>query len=230
MEIKQDDVLYERVISLLKENGKTRSEGIHFSDLNYCLRKPFYARKHPSLQEDKADKNILMFSLGLAFEDYITKGEGQEEHCVDGIFITPDYISAEGEHWEVKTTYLSSKKDIEEQTAYTRQMMAYCKINNVTEFGLIVLHINGDWSWVWKKKKGEIDDRKPIMNTYKFTFTQDEIDENWSSAKLKRDWLERAIKAGVPPLAVRETWECKYCKWASNGICDQVKQAPKELF
>ncbi len=232
MQIKQDEIFHQRVISILNDlNNKDRSEGIHFSDLNYCLRKAFYAHRHPGLNSEKGDQSTLMFALGLSFEYYVTKGKQQEEFCVDGIYVTPDFISEEGEHWEVKVTYLGSNKDVSEQENYIRQMKAYCKIKGVLEFKLVMLHIMGDWSWVWKRKGTKVDYSRPIINPNNtFIFTQEEIEENWETAKLKRDWLLQAIRSGVPPLPIKETWECKYCKWASQGICDQVKAPAKELF
>lgn len=231
MQIKQDEFLYRQVIAILdKLNNKDRSEGIHFSSLNSCLRKHFYAQKHPSLEKENLDHTTLLFAMGLAFESYITGGKKQKEYCIDNIYLTPDFVLEDGEAWEIKTSYFSSNKDISENEQYIRQIKAYCKAVGVLEFGLVVLYYLGDWSWVWKRKGKEVNNRKPIMNTYKFTFTEDEINENWQTAKLKRDWLIQAIRSGVPPLPIKLDYECKFCKWGSQGICDQVKVKPKELF
>ena len=221
MNIVHDDLFKQRLLNQLKERVFKEREGTHYSDLNYCLRKPFFRKKYPAISESNSEQTILTFSFGLAIERWLVEDYEQEVIVVDDIHLTPDYVQEDGEAWEIKTTNLSHSKDIGEQKTYIRQMMAYCKALNILTFRMPIIHMMGNWSWVYRKGK-EVDERHPTLNCWRFDFAQEEIDANWQEALSKKAMLEAAIKDDEMPEAIRESWECSknFWIWNNNMICD----------
>ncbi len=218
MKIISDDLYKAKIIGQIKSRDFGDREGLHFSDLNYCLRKAYFRKKYPDIGGNISEQLILKFSIGLALEKWITGDYEQKEVEVDGILLTPDFVNPKDEDdlLEIKSTMLSSNKDIKEQTAWIRQMQAYCRAYSVTTYRLAVIHLMGNWSPVWTCEK-------PIFKMWRFDFDKEEIDANWQDALDKKLILEEAFKEGVEPESIKEAWECKkgYCVWNTVGICDQ---------
>ncbi|KKN78297.1 hypothetical protein LCGC14_0351560 [marine sediment metagenome] len=217
MKVISDELFKAKILDQIKTRDFGDRTGLHFSDLNYCLRKAYFRKKYPDIGGNLSEQTILKFSIGLALEKWITGDYEQKEVEVDGILLTPDFVNPKDEDdlLEIKSTMLSSNKDIKEQTAWIRQMQAYCKAYNVFTYRLAVIHLMGNWSPVWTCEK-------PIFKMWRFDFTKEEIEDNWLDALDKKVTLKDAFKEGVMPEAIRESWECSsnYCAWNLAGICD----------
>ena len=222
MNIIADETKKKEILQLIRERSWSDRTGLHFSDLNYCLRKPYYREKYPDIaMEQEKEDTTLIFSLGHAWEYWLTRTDEHHEYKQDGITCTPDFSYREGEIWEIKATYLSARKDIREQTTWLRQCMAYCKVTGVTTFYIVPLHVMGTWDGIWKKKGENLDRRRPLMNVWRCEFTQEEIDVNWELGLHKKKLLEEAIATSNPMgNPMQEKWECGFCLWQKKGICE----------
>lgn len=84
--------------------SRSDREGIHISDLIYCLRKAWY-RRQPGYEQDLTDDSILYFVRGRSLGDLIEKMFPKREFIVehDGVIGTIDAVD-EGAVYEIKTT------------------------------------------------------------------------------------------------------------------------------
>jgi len=205
--------------------------GVHCSDLIYCLNKQAIRRLHP---EPSEDSETLLFSLGWATQRWLTgKDEDEESRVVDGIIVTCDAV-IETCPWELKASYQSSNKDISENLAWVRQIMAQCYVLESTTAYLSRLEIMGDWKSVFKPKDYKLwnaeeklvfdkEHSKPALHAYKLEFTREELDKNWEWLKERRDMFQELLD-GAPlfprlaALAPGMAWLCGYCKYKCGDL------------
>jgi len=190
-------------------------KGIHQSDVAFCLRKPFFQRASP----EHRDATAIMFMAGqghhsLLEEAVLKEALGVREQSieVDGIWVTPDIIvgpvpqiGAQGnEPIEIKSTRKSAKHSIKDEVYWIKQLQAECKVTNSTIGFLAILYLMGDYQ----------RPTKPDLLAYKFTFTQEEIDDWWQQLLFNKMTFEDHFQKGIPvPVegAIAYTWECGYC-------------------
>src|SRR3990167_9563834 len=211
----------ERVVAELRQRLKLDKprEGIHVSDLIYCLRKAWVLRR---LGQDRAavlgetpDEQALVFIIGHSHEALFTKPQlpgGPAER--DGITGTTDcFWWWDGLVGEWKSTRASAKKTPEEMQHYLAQVAAYCAITETTEARLAILHIMGDY---WHHtQEGREEGRGPsaMLRIWNLRFTQEELDAFWAERLERRDRLHLEE---MPPLESDvspswDEWECGYC-------------------
>lgn len=146
----------------------------------------------------------------------------ESKHNVDGIAVICPYCrkSTLPVPYELKATYSSSTRPIDENIPYLRQVMAQCYVLGVTQAYLSRLEIMGNWRSVFGRK-GEKDlpeNRKPTLSAYKITFTQDELDANWAWLKQRKELYEGVLASGegLPraiAIADGQTWLCDRCHY-----------------
>lgn len=130
---------------------------------------------------------ILRMAIGLAWEEFyigkILPDYGVVKHpgeiCLDGVHMNPDGESVDrigGKSvlmiHEVKATYKSTNtvRDLEKEWMWMTQLKCYCK-GAKTRYGRFhVLFLCGDYSFPIR----------PVVRVWDITFTQKEIDDNWS--------------------------------------------------
>jgi len=107
---------------------------------------------------------------------YIPEAVRLDELELDNIIGSPDGF---GEHpldpnrgcdHEYKVTWKSIRHPLEDNFYYMTQFKAYCKMIGTDATLLRILYLFGDW----KERKGP-----QAPGPYLFTYTQQEIDENW---------------------------------------------------
>jgi len=227
MDIVYDDLLEDEIVRKIQEQDGDRPEGIHVSDLLYCLDKAYYVRKLG--QRELPLSTLLLFTQGRAIQDYLTGEKGDEEPILlDGVWMTVDYARGLREAdvslpWEVKMTYMSSGK--EPSDGWIKQMMAYCKALGVLEYGLVRYSLMGDWSWVYKRKDRAINDEHPVLVCQRFTFTQEEIDENWAWLQDRKEVLLTALDSDMLPsmlipdfMSGDSRWQCEKCLYRKECV------------
>lgn len=225
MQITRDDEFRRQIIDKIAQREFYERTGTHSSDLIYCLNKQALRRLKPLPQEDQ---ETLIYSLGWASQRWLTGSfEPDKEYEVDGIVVTPDAL--DGCPWELKCTYASSIKAIEEMIHWIRQIMAQCYVTGRTIAYLSRLEIMGNWKWVYRPSKpetvaklveefGENWAEHPTLSAWRLEFTQEELDRNWEWMKERRDKFEEILRTGklLPPavaLASGMEWECDYCRY-----------------
>lgn len=204
-----------------------REEGVHISDLVYCLRKA-YARSQGMVSTELDPSTVLLFATGRAIQDYITgkPAEESERHLlVDGVYGTADYVDEEGVPWEIKATYASAARDILDSPHYIDQLVAYCHMLGVTEGCLAVFYINGYYDFMRKKpREGAVDGERSVLKVYHLTFTPEEVEEHWQRLMARRSVLEDSKNFYDIPVQHHYDWECKFCPLYQND-CEGGKAA-----
>jgi len=149
------------------------------------------------------------------------KGEDEPEKEVDGIKVTLDALR-NGVPWELKATFKSSERVIEEELSWLRQIMCQCKVTGTTSASLSRLEICGNWKSIFGKKEDKAlpENQKPTLSAWSLTFSQTEIDANWEWMKERRDIYLQALAEGEllsqgVALPIGHAWECdeKYCEF-----------------
>lgn len=231
MEITLDPKFREKILKKIHDREFGIREGIHQSDLNYCLNKSAFRRLYP--QED-TEQETLTFSMGYATQRWLTgQGKDQPEVEVDGIKVTLDCVDGDATTpipWELKATYASSNKPVEENVAWLRQIAAQCKVTGTTEAILTRLCTMGNWTWVWNRdpkpaklqqleeEYGEHWADHPTLQAYHIRFTPEEIRDIWAWYLGRRALFVRVLQTGIPlPKAIAlprgQEYECERCKY-----------------
>jgi hypothetical protein len=215
---------------LLKEiNDREFSErvGVHCSDLIYCLNKQVLRKALPLLPQEHS---ILLFSLGWSTQRWLTGKDKDEEPVeVDGILVTKDALR-EGIPWELKATFKSSTKVIEEEDSWLAQIKAQCYTMDVLEAYLSRVEIMGNWKSIFGKKeeKDFPENRKPTLSVFKLIFTKEELEDNWNwllsrkklYLKLLADFKKNnVLLPAALSLPINHAWECGYCPNEYRKIC-----------
>lgn len=122
--------------------------------------------------------------------------------------------------WELKASYQSSARPIEENTHQIRQVMAQCYVMGVTTAYLSRLELCGNWKSIFGKKdtKSLPENEKPTLHAYRLEFTQQEIERNWEWLKERRDLFQALLNGGaLLPKAIAvpsgQTFECDQCPY-----------------
>ena len=200
-----------------------KREGIHLSTVVYCITSSYYEM---SLNDvGPTPQEVLLFALGYGLQDILTPEPAVLEVMQkDGITYSPDYmLKFKDAHdlYELKTTRMSaSKGDAHEfPETWVEYMKGGCFIQNVNEYRLVVLYMMGNWKPPFPDIKG-----------YHFTFTREELEDNWGRLLERKLVLEEALANDPPgpptPKKWCKDWECKYCRY--KVICDAV-EIPKEV-
>ena len=205
---------------------KERS-GVHCSDLIYCLNKQALRRLQP-LPIDES--TLLLFSLGYAIQRWLTgQDKDEEEVCQDGIIVTKDALY-KGAPWEVKATYTSSARDVNDNVAWIRQIKAQCYTTGTDHAYLSRCEVMGDWKF--PKKGSSESPKRPTLSTYKLVFTPDELCKHWEWLKHRRDQFQQildsqALLPKIEAVPSGQYWECGMCAY-NNNPCPYGGKEEKE--
>ena len=120
--------------------------------------------------------------------------------------------------FELKCTYQSSNKSVEENTAWIHQIMAGCYVLGTTTAYLTKYSLMGNWKSIFGKKeeKSLPENARPSLHAYKLEFTKEELERNWQWLRDRRELYLRIIESGdLLPKALAvpsgQDWECGYC-------------------
>lgn len=231
MEIIENKEFRQQILDRIAKREFYERTGIHCSDLIYCLNKQALRKLKPI---PNTDEEILIFSVGWSTQRWLTgKDEDEPEREVDGIIVTLDALRRElvEEHpsdrtkayakevpWELKATYQSSTRPIEENIHWIRQIMAQCYVTHTTSACLSRLEIMGDWKFVFGKKEEKATAKRPTLHAYKLEFTLLELDKFWQWMKERKVLYEEILRTSVlmpkiVALASGMPWECSFCSY-----------------
>jgi len=225
LKITSDPDFRAQILKQIAEREFYERKGTHGSDLIYCLNKQALRKLKPI---PSTDEQILTFSVGWATQRWLTGTfEPDKEYEVDGIVVTPDqmmvsYRDKERMPWELKATYQSGNKAIEENIHWMRQLMAECYVTGSTTAILSRFEIMGDWKFVFGKKEEKATAKRPTLSAWRVEFTQEELDSFWEWMKDRKMRYENLL-AGYPEtglllpkvvaLASGQEWECGWCPY-----------------
>ena len=125
--------------------------------------------------------------------------------------------------FELKATYQSADKAIEENVHWLRQLMAECYVTKSTVAILSRFEIMSDWKFVFGKKKEKAIAKRPTLSVWRVEFTQEELDKFWLWLKERKILYEEILRTGVlvpkvVALASGQEWECGFCSYKEE--CD----------
>ena len=230
MKIEVDNEFKDLILKKIAEREFSERTGVHSTDLIYCLNKQALRKLQP---KESTDEEILTFSLGWSTQRWLTSSfEPEVEFMVDGITVTPDTLVQLGVEeglnipWELKTTYQSCSKPIEENAHWIRQILGECYVTGTTTAKLTRLGIMGDWKWVFGKKEEKAEAKHPTLQAWSITFEREELEQFWKWMQNRRDLYQEILATGrLLPKAIAvasgQAFECQWCKYKEE--CDAAQ-------
>lgn len=190
----------------------------HLSSYVYCRTKGFFDQKQTV---GTTDEEVLLFALGYGLQDVLTPKDATTPlYNKDGIIYRPDlsfYRLGVEELGEIKTTRKSAKNHYIDDfipVTWLTYMKGGCYIRGVSQYDLIVLYMMGNYA-------------PPFPQVYcdTFTFSDDELEENWNMILGNKTVLEASLSTGQPPTPFKNCydWECKYCRY--KLVCETLTMA-----
>lgn len=216
------------LLGMIQDREFSERTGVHCSDLIYCLNKQALRRRMP-LPPDEHE--ILLFSLGWSTQRWLT-GKDEDEPTItkDGIQVTRDAVHPlYGCPWELKATFKSKDRGVEDEDSWLRQIMAQCKVTMQTRAFLTRLEICGNWKSIFGKKeeKDLPENQKPTLSAFMLEFEVDEIEDNWLWLRGRADLFlpmlnpsEIKLLPKNKALPPNHEWECKYCPSSYREVCN----------
>ncbi len=216
MKIQNNPTISDEVLTRIRKKWfKTAPgmrEGIHLSDLNYCITKSYWQKIMPTTQPN--DNTILTWVIGLALERVLLEDEVDthrpDSDEQDSIHVSPDYsLVIQQAMGELKTTRYYYKKDKTDPSkgyvlGWIKQMAGYSYVYNLDNYMLAVFQII-----------------TASMYGKQFSFNKEERTKFWKEYIIpRRDALIEARERKLPPepFAYNEDWECENCSF--KMICD----------
>lgn len=229
MEVSEAPEFRQALIKKIAEREFAERTGTHCSDLLYCLNKQALRRR---LGDQPTEQDTLLFSLGWATQRWLShKWTDEAPIEMDGILVTcdanamsilanPNTVTMFFIPWELKCTYQSSSKDIMDNPAWIRQIMAQCYVQNIATAVLTRFELMGNWKSVFGKK-GEKDlpeNGRPSLHAYTFKFTSEELAQNWDWLRNRKVMFEALLAGGellpkILAIPSGQSYECDWCRF-----------------
>lgn len=232
MRIFKDEALREKILQGIRERNAQRDpKEFHLGELVLCLNKAYFRRVYG--QTELPTRVLILYTMGKAFQQYLTGSvDTEDSYRVDGIYMTPDWME-DAIPWEVKMTYQGSNGALSEH--WLKQCMGYCKMRGDLVFAIPRVCVNGDWSWIYKRKDAPVNDEHPILTVDTIEFTQGEVDANWGWVKGRKVTLVKAIEKGkMPSLLVADykggadsDFQCVNCVEGGVNSCPEYTTRKK---
>lgn len=206
MNITEDLEFKQVLLKKIEEREFSERTGVHNSDLVYCLNRQALRRREPV---ENTERETLLYSIGWATQRWLTGRDTDEpEIIMDGITVTMD-ATFQLLPWELKATYQSSNKPVEDNVAWTRQIMSQCYVTHTTVARLSRLELMGDW----KIKDGN----RPTLHAFRLEFTLEELARHWAWMQGRRGLFQQVLDTGEPlPRAVSLPSGMDYlCNWCA---------------
>lgn len=201
MKLSPEVALKEKLIAALQERyGKDR-DGIHVTDLIYCLREVYFRKKYPQ----PITETELMFFVDGAERHSILAGlagfEAEKSINYGSVAGTVDMI-AEGPV-EIKTT--RANKGLPPH--YLKQLGYYCAMLDVNKGFLLVQRLNN---------------RDSPWDLQSVEWSNKELEDMRSELVTNSTLLMNAIETGNPSKLAKHngdpelSWKCRYCKYVEQ--------------
>lgn len=180
-------------------------EGLHVSDLIYCLTRSFYKHTDP---EPPTEDEIGLWAIGWALERVMISRLHVEPLEVDGIVGTIDFAFPDGTPADLKTTRLAPKgrkgeNGFQFPEGWLRQFKAYRYMLNKQgqpshSFGVVAVHLI-----------------QPEIKVWHLSFSDQELEENWEWLLTRANYLESMYASNDPmPYQHNQSYECTNCAYS----------------
>lgn len=198
-----------------RQLAHAREEGVHVSDLIYCLRKAWY-RQHGYPEPELPPQVKLKMLLGEGLGTLLENGDGEIKAGLRtpyGVLHgTIDLLQKDGDTivCELKETRSSSNKSPFDFPHYLEQIASYCVLLETRRARLVSAHLLGDW-------KGS---KEPVMKCWELEFTAAEL-AAWERELVAR--MAAVVQPAVLPSPYEHyQWECKDCAFniVNGGECE----------
>lgn len=179
-----------------------RSKGVHLTEITQRanresgrLKEAIIFGRNSFAPIDEEDLPAAM-ALGMAWEDALMKMcpwmERIGEVLLDGIAMSPDAVTRNDHRHllspgrkvltldEIKLTYKSSAKILEEHVGYLQQTKSYCHALGTPYCRLNVMHVNGNYRF------GDDPAGGPHFYQHHIMYSVFELQTNWSWVKRKK--------------------------------------------
>ena len=204
------------VLDALAEKYKLleRREGIHLSDLTYCLTKSYWDCTAPL---PPTDKELLLFATGYGLQEVMTPSCGKSlVYELDEITYRPDSvfpvtIAGVESLVEMKSTRAGVKRyqDGELPETWVTYMMGGAFIRDTDTYHLAVIYL------------AERGSAAIISET--ITFEREELEYNWKWLLERKDIYKKALRTEIAPdpfIYNVAKWLCTNCRYRT--VCDAV--------
>ena len=197
-----------------REAAHDRGEGVHISDLIYCLRKSWYRRQkyvEPALPPQIKLKLLLGEGLGTLLENGVPEVRAALRTPYGELHGTIDLVQLhEGTVvCELKETRSSSNKSPIDMPHYVEQIGSYCVLLETTRARLFSAHLLGDYRQA----------KDPVMKCWDIEFSPQEL-AAWERELVAR--MAAVTQPAIPPATDQHyPWECKDCAFniQNGGEC-----------
>jgi len=195
-------------------------EGLHHSDLTYCITRTFWKNKYPT---SPTDHEALLFAVGLGLEEVLLEDNDVDNRPppveLDGVIVSPDHVVAFAKGLaELKSTRIYMPKNELSPAkgwpeGWIKQMMGYKYVESKHPVEWRGLIEPSDFYRIasYHVIAAELHGRR-------FIFEQSELDAHWSDIIFRKNALEAAYKANLPPQPYayvtsesRTDWQCTNC-------------------
>ena len=203
VKIKADDELRQRFLKALAENRKMPREGIHVSDLVYCLREAYFNRVSP---QPPTETQLGFFVDGARRHEALQAlGIGVSEAAVErfGVHGRVDILN------EVPIELKSTRARQGVPNHYVRQLAYYCVLT-MQHVGFLVIQrlLPGAQPWEFWRVEFNIDDIDAYENDLQY------------NRDLLRDALDRNDPGSLSRLCDEDAWKCRNCQHRQK--CEDV--------
>ena len=254
MNITEDKEFRAALLRKIETREFHERRGIHQSDLTYCLNKQALRRIHPVVN---TDADLLLYSIGWSTQRWLTGADEDEPEIeVDGIIVTLDALAPSGRRvfkkfgdtnievevdemipWELKASFQSSARPVEENVPWLKQIAAQCYVKGVTSARLSRMEIMGNWKSVFGKKILDLEgnvignekdlesSRKPTLTAWRFDFTTEELQRNWAWLIDRKEKFETLLQTGtllpkIVAIPSGQDYEAERCSYRGN-LCKE---------
>jgi hypothetical protein len=207
------------LLSMVREEYMAEPRtGIHLTSLIGCLTRMSY-EEHVPLEVTR--KELLLFSIGFGLERVFITRERPTVEVLDGISMTPDYISLSGLGVDLKSTRMRPTADGSPTYGWSegwqKQFMAYAKVRGVLQWTVAPLYLG-----------------VPDLVAGTMFFTEEEVENNWQwLLGRKAAHLKHNEDGNLPtPYQWNESWECANCRYSARCkmITDKMKSQKLEVM
>lgn len=210
--------LYDR----LRAKYMTEKPLPHLTELIYCLTRSYNDRFNPIAI---TNKELIYFAVGFGLEEVILRDSSAslpQSEELDKVWLTPDYfiLSSSGGELDLKSTRMYANPDGQPKMGWPdtwiEQFKGYAYKSNYdviqSQDKLVgVLYSVGIIYLI----PAEL-----VCGT--FTFTKQELIDNWEHITQRRDtYMDYIVKGEIPtPFKHNLDWECKNCRYKLR--CDTL--------
>ena len=219
MKIRESSRLRKKFLERLRSHQEAR-EGVHVSDLLYCVRQAWHSRNGTPPPEDSA---LLLWLRGHSHQNLLSGKKNREVqvrwcaycdvihdgHTVRSCSLCGSELLIGTKDWmyrgvpvEFKSTLKSSKSSLEDLPWYRDQAVFYAVMTGEDRAIVVVYHVYGSYG------------QRPEPELRVYEITEIDVVDRERIRLLARERMQRLLADTEPPLDEHSPaydWVCQYC-------------------